>query len=222
MEPLLRIPRDDEVYSRFRLTTILGRRRLNFNPYEVADEKLLELIHAVGWGNPYDIVQMTVVHFTRLRPKDDWRGFDGIFMRVGDQSDEVFLSLWTFLDAVVALDTLRQTRSLLGRKPLRSEEDVKGLVGHSYFVSRTIRARDIRFNPRLAYHFHRLHGKPQRDAATIRAAMTQSRVEMLERLLCHPEAEHHLDCRPGLFDFATPISAAIDAINRQPPSPSPE
>lgn len=212
MDALIRIPRDDEEYSRDRLARILRRRRLNFDPYSVDDERLLELIRNVGWGNQYDIVQMTTVRFTRLRHKDDDRGFDGVYMCVSASDEEIFLHLNPFLYAITAADTLQQTRSIQGKTPIRSADDVRGLVGHTYFVSRFIRGYDINRNTRLAYHLHRLHGRLSRDAATIRHAMTEARIEMLERLLAHPEAEHHLDCRRNLFDIDTPIRGVIESI----------
>lgn len=212
MDALIRIPRDDEGYSRDRLARILGRRRLNFDPYSVDDERLLELIRNVGWGNQYDIVQMTTVRFTRLRHKDDDRGFDGVYMCVSASDEEVFLHLNTFLYAITAADTLRQIRSWQGKRPIRSEEAVRGLVGHTYFVSRFIRGFDINRHPRLAYRLHRLHGRCKQDAMTVRHAMTEARIEMLERLLAHPEAEYHLDCRRNLFDIDTPVRGVIEHI----------
>lgn len=207
--------RNDETYSRDRLSRILSRRRLNFNPYAVSDEELIEIVSAIGWGNTYDIVQMTVVHFTRLRLKDNEFGFDGIYMRVGQSQEEAFIHLSTFLYAPTAEDTLHQTRSRIGKRPIRTDVEVKRMVGHDYFVSRVISGYNIRGYPKPIYQFHRLKGKTTDDADTIRRAMTESRIEMLERLLANPQIPHYLDCLPWLFDIATPIRATIETIKAQ-------
>lgn len=79
-------PKNDVEYSMHRLDSILSRRRLIFNPYTVSDSRLMEIVRSMTWGDDYDITEMTVMKFTRLRPIKDYREFDGIFMTVGPSS----------------------------------------------------------------------------------------------------------------------------------------
>lgn len=88
-----RFPLDNLDYSLDRLSRIMGRRRLSFNPYTVSDRRLMEIVDTTGWGGEYDIVQIVKVHFTRLREVRDIRRFDGIFMQVGASDEEIFIWL---------------------------------------------------------------------------------------------------------------------------------
>lgn len=121
-----------------RLDAILSRRRLIFNPYTVSDSRLIEIVRSLPWGGEYDITEMTVMKFTRLRPTKDYREFDGIFMKTGVSTYERFKA-----------------------------SDLQYLLGKDVFVSHVIKGVDFFGNPQMAYHMHRLHGKTAKDAAII-------------------------------------------------------
>lgn len=207
-----RFPLDDLEYSLQRLNRIMGRRRLSFNPYTVSDERLMEIVETTGWGNEYDIVQIVKVYFTRLREVKDVSRFDGIYMRVGNSSDEVFLSAWQLKYGVTASDTLNRERSMLGKRIIRNDDDVEWLVGKTAFVSHTIPGHLPDGKERVAYRMHRLKGDLVKDAATVRHAMCEAKVYMLRRILEHPESYNYLDCNPGFFDYRSRIELAIKLI----------
>ncbi|MDE5807161.1 MAG: hypothetical protein K2H76_03530, partial [Muribaculaceae bacterium] len=69
---------------------------------------------------------------------------------------------------------------------------------------------------------HQLCGNPGKDAATIRRAMCQAKIEMLERLISYPESPFHLSCRKNLFDYETRIRQAIELITHFHETPVPE
>lgn len=140
---MITAPRNDPEYSLMRLNGIMSRKRLKFNPYTVSDKRLLEIVESVGWGGPLDITQMVVLRFTRLRETADWRKFDGIYMTVGNSTEEVFLPTAALTKGVTANDNARLERSWIGKKPIRHAEDVEALVGKRVFVSRIIRGENI-------------------------------------------------------------------------------
>lgn len=214
-------PRNDPEYSRIRLDRIMGRRRLSFNPYTVSDERLLELVSQTGWGNEWDITQMTIVTFTRLSPLNDYRRFDGIFMLVANAPEEVFIPKGALTRSITANDTIRPERSWTGKIPIRNDKDVERLPGKQYFVSRIIRGVNPFGNSKGAYRMHRLYGKTARDAATIREAMIAAKIEMLERILQYPESPDFLSCSKGFFDYESRIRRAIDLIRHFPDTPIP-
>lgn len=214
-------PRNDPEYSRMRLDRIMGRRRLSFNPYTVSDERLLELVSQTGWGNEWDITQMTIVTFTRLRPLNDYRKFDGIFMLVANAPEEVFIPKGALTRSITANDTIWPERSWTGKTPIRNDKDVERLPGKQYFVSRIIRGVNPFGNSKGAYKMHRLYGKTAWDAATIREAMIAAKIEMLERILQYPESPDFLSCSKGFFDYESRIRQAIDLIRHFPDTPIP-
>lgn len=209
-------PKNDPDYSLKRLGQILGRRRLQFNPYTVADSRLLEIADSTGWGNGLDITEIVTLRFTRLQETHDWRNFTGVYMQVGNSTSEVFVNKGSLIFAVIANDSLRPERSMVGKKPIRNEKDVETLVGKTYFVSRVIRGCNKFGSGKVAYRMHRLTGNPLKDAAVIREAMVSAKIEMLERILDYPESPEYLSCSRELFDFESPIRGAIEMIRRFP------
>ncbi len=215
-------PKNDPEYSRGRLAGILGRRRLTFNPYSVSDDRLLEIASSTGWGNELDIVQIAIMHFTRLRETGDSSLFDGIFMQLGDSPEEVFIPKNALTFGVTANDTIRLERSLIGKKPIRNDKDVEALAGKRVFVSRIIRGVNKFGTPKAAYRMHRLTGKGSRDAKVIREAMCAAKIEMLERILQYPQSPDYLSCDKGLIDYESVIRRAIDVIRHFPDLTVPE
>lgn len=209
-------PRNDLAYSMAKLDKILSRRRLSFNPYTVSDTRLLEIVAQTGWGNVDDIVQIVTLRFMRLNKVADQRGFNGVYIRVGMSDEDVVLASGPLYHGITASDTLQPERTWIGSKPLRHPEDVERLVGKRVFVSRIIRGKTINGNPKVAYKMYSLRGNIAKDAETIRKAMIAAKIEMLERILEHPEADIHLSCRKDLFDYSTRIHQAIEVITRFP------
>ena len=209
-------PRNNLEYSRMRLDMIMGRRRLSFNPYTVTDSRLLDIVSKVGWGNQWDITQMTIITFTRLRTVNDYRRFDGIFMRVANNAEEVFIPKGALMRPITANDTIRPERSWVGKTPIRNDKDVERLLGKTYFVSRIIRGSNQFGSGKGAYRMHRLYGKTAKDAATIREAMIAAKIEMLERILQYPGSPDFLSCSKGFFDYESRIWRAIDIIRHFP------
>ncbi|MDE6410608.1 MAG: hypothetical protein K2K81_10270 [Muribaculaceae bacterium] len=211
-------PKNDPEHSQKRLDAIMGRQRLKFNPYSVSDSRLLEIANNTGWGNELDITQIVTIHFTHLRETGDFRKFDGIFMCVGNEPEEIFISSETLKRGVTANDTVRIERSLVGNRPIRNDRDIECLEGKTFFVSRIIRGVNIFGSYKGAYRMHRLSGKVTKDASIIRKAMCEAKIEMLERILAYPESPDYLSCTKGFFDYETRIRQAIELIRRFPES----
>ena len=215
-------PKNDLEFSKKRLDAIMSRRRLSFNPYSVSDSQLMYIASNTGWGDALDITQIVTIHFTRLRKTSDWRNFDGIFMRPATVQEEIFIPSSTLINGVTANDTVSRERSWIGKRPIRNSKDIESLRGHSYVISRLIRGVNIFGSYKAAYKMHRLFGKTSRDAAIIRSAMCESKIEMLERIIAYPESPDYLSCRKGFFDYESRIRHAIELINRFPDTPSPK
>lgn len=49
------------------------------NPYRFSDSELLKAAWEGKWGDEFDLVQMVIMHFTRLRETGDAARFDGIY-----------------------------------------------------------------------------------------------------------------------------------------------
>lgn len=143
-------------------------------------------------------------------------------MRVGKNEEEIYLSKNRLKFAATAHDTLQPVRNLCGKKPLRNDEDVIKLIGKSVFVSRLIRGYHISGSGKVAYRMHRLWGRLEKDAPMIREAMIDAKIEMLQRLMEHPESPFHLSCRKGFFDYETRIRRAIEIISHYSEYPVPE
>lgn len=214
--------RNDVEYSRRRLDLILSRRRLIFNPYTVSDKRLMEIVEQGSWGDEYDVTQIVTLTFTRLRERNDWRRFDGIFFRVGNDTSEGLLPKSALLYPITANDTLKQERSVIGKKTIRNEADIEALVDKTVFVSMTVKGHDLHANNRAAYRMHRLWGKEKKDANTVRAAMIRAKIEMLERIIANPQSSEFLDCIKGLFDYESRIRHAIEVIKRYSETRIPE
>ncbi len=215
-------PKNDPVYSQQRLDGIMGRRRLSFNPYSVSDRRLLEIAESTGWGNLPDITQIVILHFTRLREASDWRKFDGVYIRLGNSSEEIFLPTPALTRSITSRDTLRPLRTKLGKKSICNMDQVRALAGKRVFVSHILRGVVRPGVYSCAYRMHRLTGNLHRDATMIREAMCEAKIEMLERLLAYPESPDYLDCNRGLIDYKPRVRLAIELIRSYPDTPIPE
>lgn len=98
-------PKNDVELSRQRLDILLGRRRLRFNPFRVSDRQLLEYASQGKWGDTSDLTQMVVMTFIRMREVDDCRRYDGLYVRIGNSEEEIFISRNRLLEPVTAHDS---------------------------------------------------------------------------------------------------------------------
>lgn len=215
-------PKNNPEFSQMRLNGILGRRRLIFNPYTVSDRRLLEIAETTNWGNDFDITQIVIMHFTRLRETGDFRKYDGIFMRLGRTPEEVFISSAALAYGVTANDTIRLERTWVGMKPLRHKEEVASLAGRSVFVSRIVRGVNNYGHPKAAYRMHKLTGKIEKDAQIIREAMCNAKIEMLQRIFDYPQSPDYLSCNKGVIDYESRLWRAIEIIRHYPETPIPQ
>lgn len=216
------LPLNNLENSTMRLNAFLSSRRLIFNPYSVSDRNLLRIVHRSGWGGEFDIVQAVVMTFTRLRPVTGVREFDGIFFRLGEDPTESFIYSSAFTYAPTAFDSLRQERSMVNNRRITNADHVAALVGKRYFISRIIHCRNGRGYHTPAYKMIRLKGNIGKDAQAIRRSMCEAKIEMLQRILDHPECDRHLNCSRDFFDYRTPILRTIDMISHYPDILPPE
>lgn len=213
--------KNDPEYSRQRLECILNRRRIRFNPYKVSDKQLLEYAWQGRWGEPDDLTQMVIITFTRLREINNGREFDGIYFRVGRDEEEFFLARYSFRRPQTAHDTLRGVRHTYGKAIIRTDDDIRRLVGKTVFISRTIPCSRQDYKYGSCYRMHKITGNLARDAAMMRQAMCEAKIEMLERLMANPESQWYLNCDKGLIDYETPIKALIAKIQQYHLTPVP-
>lgn len=204
------IPHNDLDNSRRRLDRFLSSRRLIFNPYSVSDRRLMDIVSRTGWGDEYDLVQAVVMNFTRLRHVKGIYEFDGIYATVGGYQGEVFIHTLTFTEGVTAYDSLRNEKSTIGKRRITNEKHIPPLVGKRVFVSRVIQGRAVRGFHRTSYRMTRITGNEKKDAAAVRTAMCEAKVEMLQRILEYPR--HYLQCDKGFFDYEPRILRAIRII----------
>lgn len=205
-------PRNDLQHSRQRLDSILSSPRLTFNPYTVSDNRLLQIVANADWGGEYDIVEAVVLTFTRLRPVNNPRKFDGIYVSLGNKPGESFISTSSLIYGATALDSLQPERNTIGNRRITNPDHVAALVGKRVFVSRIIRGRNPAGVIHPVYKMTRLKGDVTKDAATIRTAMCQAKIEMLQRILDHPDCDFHLNCSRNFFDYQPRIQRAIRII----------
>ena len=216
------LPKNDLTASRERLDRIMSRRRLSFNPYTVSDRRLLQLADSTKWGNPYDIVQLTTMTFTRLNPSPHgYYEYDRIYVRIGSEEKETFMSVYDFVHPLRSYADLSRLRSMIGKRIIRNEKDFISLQGKKVFVSHGIHGYNTRGQDRLAYRFHKLTGNIRRDARTIRDAMITAKLEMLQLMLDRPWSPDLLQCSRGFFDYESRIHAAMELIRHFPDHPIP-
>lgn len=208
--------KNDLEYSKQRLETLLSRRRIRFNPYKVSDKQLLEYAWQGRWGEPDDLTEMVIITFTRLREINNGREFDGIYFRVGRSEEEFFMARYSFRHRQTAHDTMYGERFFYGKSMVRSDDDIRRLVGKTVFISRAILYSRKDYKYGSLFRMHKLTGNLARDAAMMRQAMCDAKIEMLERLMANPESQWYLNCDKGFFDYETPIKALIERIRQYP------
>lgn len=194
------------------LETMLAKPLLRFNPYRVSDDELLSMARQGKWGDEYDLTQMVIMKFGALRSIDRSPYYDGIYVRIGMDENEIFLSRSRLLYRITARDSLRQVRNRYGKRSICNDEDVMTLAGKTVFVSRLIHGRDFNGSGRVAYRMHRLWGKLEKDAAIIREAMCEAKIEMLQRQIEMIDAINVNHQRIDLLPYKDRILHAIARI----------
>lgn len=209
-------PRNDLEYSQSRLDRLLSSRRLIFNPYTVSDRRLLYIIERTEWGDEFDLVQAVVMTFARLRTVNDYRGYDGIYAKVGPYDGEAFIYASSMAYGVTADDSLHRERSMIGKKRITNHDHIASLVGKRVFVSRKIAGSGLRSYQQCTYKMTKLSGNEAKDAAAVRKAMCEAKIEMLNRILENPNCEQYLNCSKDFFDYRARILRAIRIIEGYP------
>lgn len=198
--------RDAESY-RQRLERFLSDKCLLFNPYTVSDARLWAGLLKMKWRGPYSLTQMVVLHFTGI--STDREGLDVreyVTYSIGDSTEEITRNMRDFTFKRTAADSLCPVRSLINSHPITQARQIHSLIGKSVFVSRYITTVKSGYGYGVAMAMHRLTNNLSVDAAAIRTAIINSKLEMLDRLLTYPHAHIYLDGEPSPFvDIATPI-----------------
>lgn len=156
------------------------------------------------WRGLFSLTQMVILHFLDIRTVGigmDAR--ENIVFRIGNSSEDIVPSMSAFTHRRTAADSLQQVRSLINGHQITQAKQIHSLIGKSVFISRKITTINIHGGYCSALAMHRLKGKLSEDAAIIRVAIIDSKIEMLDQLLAYP----HLNGEPSQpVDIATPIN----------------
>lgn len=202
------LSRKEEFLARFH--EIVTDEILLYNPYRHSDEDVAGKAYSTCF-NPGALTQMTVLEFTGMA-KDRTLG-DSILW-TGCNRRHGHLPLRSLLRKHTALDTSQPIRSTLDDKSITDEQQVKRLTGKSVFISHAIPALDRNGRPEWALRMFRLTGEIETDAEIIRKSMCRAKIEMLNRLLDHPECPRYIGCPKGLFEIERPIMRLISKIEK--------
>lgn len=207
---------NDLEYSRMRLEKILSSRKLNYNPYEVSNEELIQTFNSFTWGNSFEITDSVIMNFTEIRKLEWINSFEALVYTLGSWSDEHIISINRFFDDIKANDSHKNIYTILNGRPFSSIKEIKNLVGKKVLVTHCIGGNDTWGKSRNAYFMHTLHDDIAKDAKIIRSESFKSKLEMLNRLLQYPESCDYLNCTKSLFDLETPIKEKIEMIKKYP------
>ena len=203
----LRKIRDTASYMQ-RLERFLSDACLRFNPYTVSDRRLWEGLQKMRWRGEFSLTQMVILRFESIISEGSgiWL-HERIVCRVGDSPDVIIKEMADFTAKRTAADSLRPVRGTINGHPVIHAEQIRPLIGKSVFVSRNIATVTYSGSFSTAMSMHRLKGDLATDAAVIRQAVIASKLEMLDRLLDHPEAHIYLDGEPPEpVDIVTPVN----------------
>lgn len=204
----------DEV--RLRLDSMLGDKVLRFNPYSVEDATLLACAERAVWQPWPSLTQMVVFHFHDIRRVEWRRPYDAIFFHIGDDHQELHLSLSSLTNNLTLTSTLKPTHICVNGHPLTNGKMVERMQWREYFVSHALPARTAGGHGRVAYRMYRLKGIDAQKAALIRERMMESKITMLNEVLAYPYTPQYLRCSRHFIDYTTPVTALIDTILRYP------
>lgn len=219
----LRKIRDTDSYMQ-RLERFLSDACMRFNPYTVSNRRLWNGLQKMRWRGEFSLTQMVILRFERILTEgsDIWQ-HERIVCRIGDSPDEIIKEMSDFTAKRTAADSLRPVRSSINGHPVIDAEQIRPLIGKSVFISRNITTVTHNGAYSAAMAMHRLKGNLATDAAVIRQAIIASKLEMLDRLLDHPEAHIYLDGETlEPVDIVTPINRLKEIIASYPSETPPE
>lgn len=198
-----------------RLNRFLSDKCLLFNPYTVSDRKLWDGIRKMRWGGEFSLTQMLLLKIEDIKCEGgDLRVREHLVCRIGDSTETIIKAMHAFTTKRPAADSLQQVRCTINGHPIRYSRQIHPLVGKTVFVSRAITTVTRWQSYSRALAMHRLKGDLAVDAAIIRAAIVNSKLEMLDRLLRYPHAHIYLDGEPDEpVDIVTPINNLKAAIS---------
>lgn len=209
--------RDEQSYRR-RLERFLTDKCLLFNPYAVSDERLWAGLMKMRWRGPYSLTQMVILHFLDIQGEGAGQeNRERVVFSVGDSSERIITGMAAFTFNRTAADSLRQVHSLINGRPITQAKQVHALIGNSVFISRNITTVNRFGGYGSAMSMHRLKGKLEEDTVSIRTAIIDSKIEMLDRLLEYPHSDIYLDGEPSVpVDIAIPINRLKSQILTYP------
>lgn len=219
----LRKIRDADSYMQ-RLERFLSDACMRFNPYTVSNRRLWNGLQKMRWRGEFSLTQMVILRFKRILTEGSaiWL-HERVVCRVGDSPDAIVKEMSDFTAKRTAADSLRPIRSTINGHPVIHAEQIHPLIGKSVFISRNITTVTHNGGYSTAMSMHRLKGNLATDAAVIRQAIIASKLEMLDRLLDHPESHIYLDGETsGPVDIATPINRLKEIITSYPSVIPPE
>lgn len=197
-----------------RLQAILEDKVLRFNPYSVDDETLLACVERAVWQP--SLTQMVVFHFHDIRRIKWERPYDAIFFHVGNDSQELHLPVNSLTNRLTYSATLQQIHVTINGNVLTNQNMVEKMQGKDYFISHALPTKTIGRSNRPAYRMFQLRGDEHQKAELIRQLMIESKITMLKEVLAHPYTPQYLCCERNFIDYTTPITAAIESIQRFP------
>lgn len=204
----------DEVWTR--LNAILSDKVLRFNPYSVDDRVLLDCAERGRWMPFPALTQMVVFHFNDIHKEDRKYSYEAISLHIGNDTASTHLPVNALIGKYTYTATLTQRHTTIDGRPLTNYKMVEKIQRKDYFVSHTLPTRMINGRTFPAYRLFRLKGADNQKAETIRIAMTEAKLVMLNELLAYPYCPDYLRCSRHFIDYAAPIQAAIEAIRRFP------
>lgn len=219
----LRKIRDTDSYMQ-RLERFLSDACMRFNPYTVSNRRLWDGLQKMRWRGEFSLTQMVILRFERILTEgsDIWQ-HERIVCRIGDSPDEIIKEMSDFTAKHTAADSLQPVRSTINGHPVIHAEQIRPLIGKTVFISRNITTVTHNGGYSTAMSMHRLKGNLATDAAVIRQAIIASKLEMLDRLLDHPESHIYLDGETlEPMEIATPINRLKEIITSYPSVTPPE
>lgn len=202
--------------AKTRLEQILTDKVMRFNPYSVDDVTLLECAErGVLRGFPA-LTQMLIYHFHDVRVVKGRFNYEAIFLHVGNNPEELHISLNRMACKASYVATRKQMRPRLNGKPLTNYEMVDKMQGKSYFISNALQGTLPNGSYVPLNRLFRLRGSKAKQAQIIRQSMIAAKIEMLREVMIYPFCREYLNCKIGLFDYVSPIRKAVEVIRTFP------
>lgn len=202
------LPLKEKFFRRYQ--SLVTDEILLYNPFRHSDEEVAGKAYATGF-RPDSLTQMTVLEFTELAQD---RTYGECLLWTNCSRQHGSIPVRSISGRHTALDTLTTIRTTLNGKALTDETQARRLTGKSLFLSHAIPALDRNGRPEWALRMFRLRGEIETDAEIIRKSMCRAKIEMLNRLLDHPECPTYIGCPKGLLEIERPIMRLIAKIEK--------